>query len=165
MNKKGFTLIELITTFALASVIIVILINIVVVMKNIYSKDDLKTKLLINQSSLSHALNSKLNNDLIDSYISCSSTGFCYKFNLVDGSEIELKITENIIKFGDYVYKLEDGVEINNPSITKKTIPSTNIDIDNSFLIIKIPIKSNLYNNEDFGINLIYMYNSNKINL
>ena len=165
MNKKGFTLIELITTFALASVIIVILVNIVVIVKNIYSNDDLKTKLLINQSSLSQALNSKLNNDSIDSYINCSNTEFCFKFNLVDGSQIELKITDNIIKFGDYVYKLEDGVIVDNPSITKKTISSTNINIDNSFLIINIPIKSKLYKNEDFGINLIYTYNSNKITL
>lgn len=165
MNKKGFTLIELIATFALASVIIIILTNIVVIVKDIYSKDNIKTNLLIKQSNLSNALNSKLNNDFIDSYIRCSDTEFCYKFSLVDGSDIELKITDNIIKFGDYVYKLEDGVEVDNPSITKKTISTSNINLDNSFLIIKIPIKSKLYKNEDFGINLIYTYNSNKINL
>ena len=40
MNKKGFTLVELITTFALATVIIVLLINIVLLIKNIYSKNN-----------------------------------------------------------------------------------------------------------------------------
>ena len=54
MNNKGLTLVELITTFALTSVIVVLLINIVVVIKNVYSKSDIKTELYINQSNLSN---------------------------------------------------------------------------------------------------------------
>ena len=54
MNKKGFTLIELITTFALASVIIVILVNIIGIIKEMYVKTDVKSKLLVEQSNLSY---------------------------------------------------------------------------------------------------------------
>ena len=59
LNKKGFTLIELITTFALASVLIIILINIIIVIKNVYSKNDIRSELLIEQSNLSNLINKK----------------------------------------------------------------------------------------------------------
>ena len=52
MNNKGLTLIELITTFALSAVIIVLLINVVVSIRNVYSKVSVKSDLYITQSNL-----------------------------------------------------------------------------------------------------------------
>ena len=60
MNKKGFTLIELIMTFALTAVIVTILINIFLVIRDLYNDSDLKTTLIVNQGNLSNALNSKI---------------------------------------------------------------------------------------------------------
>ena len=71
LNKKGFTLIELITTFALASVLIIILINIIIVIKNIYSKNDIRSELLLEQSNLSNLINKKFDKDFLNSYFPC----------------------------------------------------------------------------------------------
>ena len=57
MNNKGLTLIELITTFALSAVIIVLLINVVASIRTVYSKVSIKSDLYITQSNLSTALN------------------------------------------------------------------------------------------------------------
>ena len=58
MNNKGFTVVELITTFAVASAIALVLFNIVLIIKNLYSNSNIKTNLLINQGNLSEQFNS-----------------------------------------------------------------------------------------------------------
>lgn len=157
MNKKGFTLVELVTTFALASIIIILLINVILVMKNLYTEYDIKTQLLINQGNLSKALNSKINS---------SNTVYCencilpvteeygeYNFNLLNVETITLKVTQSSIKFGGYVYKAGEGTTIEKPIITVEN------ESDYSFLVIKIPIKNKLYPNEDFGVTVVYTTN------
>lgn len=148
MNKKGFTLIELITTFALASVILILLINVIVLIKNVYTKSNTKTELLINQANLSNSLNSKLKKDNIKSYESCTDGNFCYEFTLSDDSVVRLEVFNTKIKFGNFVYTLVDDTTIETPSL---------ID-DKEFLVIKIPIKNKLFVNRNFGINLVYVY-------
>lgn len=165
MNKRGFTLIELITTFALSAVIVTLLVNIILVLKNMYSKSNIKTELIINQGNLSSALNSKINYDNLISYSECSDASFCYNFNFSSGESIALKITDSYISFGNYVYKLLEGSQVLDPSVSKEYVSLEDVELDNSFLVIKIPITNKLYPNEDFGINLVYPYNSNKISL
>ena len=145
MNKKGFTLIELIVAFGLAAVIIIVLFNVLLIIKINYEETSVRTKLYINQSTLSNVMNSKLNYGNIVSYSECPGS-FCYKFKLSNMEEIELSVTEDKIKFGTYVYKLASGDKVVNPSL----------DLDLPYLVIKIPIVSKTYPNEDFGINLVY---------
>jgi len=153
MNNKGLTLVELITTFALTAVIVVLLINIVVVIKNVYSKTNIKTELYINQSNLSNVLNSKINDNNLVSYEICADNNYllCVDFVLKE-EEIRLSVTEKEIKFGEYVYKLKDKTKVDNPSLN---------NTDNDILVINIPIINELYPNIDFGVNLVYLYNIN----
>ena len=160
MNKKGFTLVELITTFALASVIIVLLINVIVIIKSIYSNTNVKTELLINQSNLSNAMNKVISSDNVVTYDECNDSDFCYNFKFYDGESSKLIITNNVIRFGNYTYKLKNDSRVENPSVTKEHISGI-YDNNDTFLIIKIPIRNDKYPSEDFGINLIYPYNSN----
>lgn len=163
MNKKGFTLIELITTFALATVLIILLVNIVLIIKNIYSENEIRSKLLIEQSNLSNLINKKFDEDFLDSYIPCLDTDFCYNFNFVDGSTSKLVVSDKYIKFDNYIYKISDGVTIEEPSLELIDVEVTSSEVNNSFLVIKIPVKHKLYSKDDFGINIVYQYNSNKI--
>lgn len=145
MKSRGFTLVELIVTFALAAAIITILFNVVIIIKNNYEESTIRTKLIINQSTLSNLLNSKINNGNLVSYSECGGN-FCYRFTFRDGEVIELNVTETKIKFGNYVYVLAKGDKVVNPSL----------DYEEPYLILKIPVKAKLYPNEDFGITLIY---------
>lgn len=165
MNKKGFTLIELITTFALASVLIILLINIIIMIKNIYSKNDIKSELLIEQSNFSNLINQKLQSDFLSSYTPCSESDFCYNFSFIDGSSSMLVVSKEYIKFGSYVYKLKEGTTVENPTIKIIDVDVSSTIDNNSFLVVKIPIKHKLYSKEDFGINVVYQYNSNLITL
>lgn len=145
MNNKGLTLIELIVTFALALAIVIILINTLVIIKDNYNDTETRTNLVVNQSTLSNLLNEKFQGNNLVSYTSCAGT-FCYEFTFKDGDVLELNVTTDTITFGKYVYKLDKLSEVVDPSLT----------INNPYLIIKIPIKTKTYPNEDFGINLVY---------
>ena len=165
MKNKGFTLVELITTFALASVIVILLINLIVVIRNIYSKTNIKTELYINQSNLSNTMNKKINKDNLDSYEECDDEEFCYIFSFVDGETIKLSATESVIKFGDFVYKLDNRSKVVNPSLTTEYFAEIVDDVNDSILIINIPIENDMYPNTNFGINLIYQYNASQHNI
>ena len=165
MNNKGLTIIELITSFMMASIIIVLLVNVILILKNLYSSTSVKTELYIRQANLSKALNEKINFENLNSYEMCDATDSCYIFYFVDGEEVKLEIKDNVLTFGSFTYKLMNGNSfLSSPiSITKESVNVVDPNANNSFLIIKIPIKNKLYPIEDFGINLIYPYNSNKI--
>lgn len=165
MNNKGLTLVELITTFALTAVIVVLLINVIMVIKNLYTKTNLKTELYINQGNLSNVLNEKINSDNVDSYTPCTDSEFCYVFNFVDGESIKLVASENKIKFGDYTYNLNKKTKVVNPTLERMSINNNDENNDNHFLVLRIPIITELYPDIDFGINLVYPYDSNKTSL
>lgn len=156
MNNRGLTLIELITTFALTAVIVVLLINVIIVIRNVYSKSTIKTELYINQSNLSNSLNTKINHDKLDSYVECTDSSFCYVFNFIDGESIKLVVTENKVKFGNFVYELQENARVENPTINIDYLDSNG---SNNILTLRIPIYCDLYPNIDFGINLVYLYN------
>jgi len=161
MNKKGFTLIELITTFALSSVIIVLLINVVVSIRNIYSKTSIKSDLYITQANLSNALNSKLHAEQLDYYTACTDSLFCYDFVLIDGETFRLVVEETKITVGNQVYELTGKTKAVNPTLNVEYIEQNNTYSGNNILVLKIPIVNELYSNIDFGINLVYLYNIN----
>ncbi len=164
MNKKGFTLVELITTFSLVSVIVILLMNLLVLIKNIYSESNVKTNLLINQGNLNKVLNEAFKKDNLISYKSCNESDFCYDFNFSDGSIKRLNVTKDKITFDNYVYKLSEDSSIINPTVEKEYTLSNDLNSYDSMLVIKIPIKNKFYSG-NFGANIIYQYNSNKISL
>ena len=160
MNKKGFTLIELITTFALSSVIVILLINVVLLIKDIYTQNDIKSSLIIEQSNLSYFINNKFLPDSLEGYKECEESDFCYEFDFNDGTTSTLVIKNNSIRFDNYVYDLSQEVSIENPKVHMVKFDLVNTNTYNSVLIIDIPIKSKLYKNDNFGINVIYQFDS-----
>ena len=156
MRNKGFTLIELITTIALSSVVIILLLNIIILIKEIYIETNLKTELYVNQSNLSNVLNEKFKNNELYSSEDCSESNqiFCYSFSFNNDETIELSVTENKIKFGNYVYNIPENVTVDMKGVfyTSSSHTSSIYDIYQ----LKIPIVSKLYPNIDFGINLVY---------
>ena len=145
MNNKGLTLVELIVTFALATGIIILLLNVLIIIRNNYSDIEERTDLVVNQSTLSNLMNEKFVGDNLASRTNCAGT-FCYEFTFRDGSTVQLKVENDKITFGNYTYVLNEMSKVVNPSIT----------YDAPYLVIKIPITTKLYPNLDFGINLVY---------
>lgn len=167
MNKKGFTLIELITTFALATVIIIILLNIISIIKNIYVQNNIKSSLAIEQSNLSKFMNEKFNNKL-QYYVACSDSDYCYIFSFENEESIKLVVEEDNIRFGEYTYKLDKNTKVKNPTLNREYVDINDTSNTDNFLVINIPIVNKLYPKLNFGINLVYFNNdyifNNKIN-
>ena len=153
MKNKGFTLVELITTLALVATIIIILMNVVLTIKDLYFKYDTKTILYINQANLSKELNSKIKNNPYK-YLSttnpytCNSSGCT--FNRIDGTSPELSVTPQRISFDGYVYRFEDGTS---GSFNYNVVQVGGVD---TFLNIRIDINNVLYPGQNFGVNIVY---------
>ena len=161
LDNKGFTLIELITTFALSSIIVIILINTVMIIKENYVKIDTKSNLIIEQSNLSYLINSKFNKLDLISYEACFDTDFCYIFHFNGDENSKLVVGNDYITFDNYTYKMLEGSTIGESIFEINNVETLTNDVNNSFLIIDVPITHSLYNNQNFGINFIYQYNSN----
>lgn len=150
MNKKGFTLVELITTFSLASALIVILVNIVLIIKDIYIKYEIKTELLIKQGQLYNAVYDEINKN------TATDNPTEYVITIIDSSPNYLLqsdstfggvyVTEKLIRVGDFSYKAPKGV----------TFESGLDEIQGTtYKKFYIRITHSLYKNQDFGINLV----------
>lgn len=185
MNNKGFTLVELVATFALCSAIIFLLINVVLVIKNIYINYELKTNLIINQATLSNTLNEKIIDKEMITYSPCDSSGSCYIFYYNDYA-LKLFISNGTIKA--YTYGTMEYIDSNKTTTADYEIPSESLEYNNNgnniyyylykpytytntrgstidtinviddenFIVIDIPIENKLFKGKNFGINLVY---------
>lgn len=166
MKNKGFTVVEMVTSFALAAIIVTLLFSVVLSIKNIYSTSAIKTEMLIEQSNLSKKMNQVIKNNDISSYSICVDENYdiCYEFNHISGNSYKLLINtnDNIITFDNYTYKLGNNSKIGKEDIivSVETIAEISSDYNNSFLHIKIPIYNSSLSKEDLGINLVYPFNS-----
>lgn len=165
MKKNGFTLVELVTTFALASVLIILLINIVLIIKDIYTQSDIEGKLIVEKGSLIRVINRKFDENILKSYSVCDEGDFCYKFNYENNMSSILTISNDKIRFDNHVYKLIEGSSIGALQVETKIVDTELKNVDNSFLIIRIPILHKLYGNKNFGINIVYTFNSNETSI
>ena len=109
MNNKGFTLVELITTFAVASAVALVLFNVVLSIKDVYFTTNLDTNMLIDQANLNNQLYSKILGESITEIDFCDLSTNCYKIVYSNGEELNLVIKEKIITLGNYTYKLSNG--------------------------------------------------------
>lgn len=164
MNKKGFTVVELIVSFSLTIVITVFLVQIVLALNNLYNSSGVKTELLTKQSLISSQINDKLNEKTISSLTSCGS--YCLKFNYNDGTNDILKVdySNNIIEFGQFTTDLpEDSYfkDVKVDVVYGATIDNTK---NNAILNIVIPIYSDKLD-ENFGVNIAYQFNETRSNI
>ena len=163
-NPKGFTIIELITSFSLTMVVLVFLFNIVIIMKETYMTNTDKSTLIVNQSLLSTALNEDFYDKAVSfNSVSCGS-GYdkCYKMGFKGGGGATLSIStsDNKIKYGEAIYSSEDvDFIVGNVSACKQEYQDATY-ATNSYLNLKIDITSPVIENYQFGVNVIHLYDS-----
>jgi len=164
MNKKGFTVIELIVSISLTLVISVFLVQIVLALDNLYNNSGIKTELLTKQSLISSQINSKLNEKTISSLTSCGS--YCLKFNYTDSTNDILKInySNNTLEFGSFYTKLPEDSYFKDVSIDVVYGATIQNNVNNAMLNISIPILNNDIEGE-FGVNIVYQFNSDITNI
>ncbi len=160
MNKKGFTIIEFALAFVLLSVIVILLFQVIIVVKELYVSALLKTKLLTKQSVLVETFYDDLFSQDIAVVNRNSDDSVTFIFEDGSSKTFEYNRDEKIIKYGDFSTKLVDGSYFGNINLTTETVLDVTASMNNSFLKIKLPIYHPLLPEEDFGINMIYQYNN-----
>jgi len=159
MNKKGFTLVELIVSFALSIVVVIYIFNVVLMIKDLYITKGIKTNLLLKQSEIATMIeDSFLEKELTLFTVSNEEVEFLY-------DDLSTKILtynkeENYIEFDNKRVYLETGAEIGNFSFKDDVIVEKVTDQSyNSILSLKLPVVHN-YIEGDYGINIVHLYNS-----
>lgn len=161
MNKRGFTTIELITSFSVAITILIILFNVVLLIKDYYQDINTKTRLLVNKDNLSYAINSKLKDNTLKSLTTCADTSNCFLFTYNDNTSDKLiyDIDNSIITFNNYTFEITDDITVSNISI-KEDYTLSSSTIYNGYFVINIPITSN---NKDYSIRIMHQFNTENL--
>ncbi len=160
MKKRGFTLIEITVTFSLIALVVILLFQIIISLREVYIKGDFQTTLLSKQGILTKKINEDLQNLKLKSITSCGN--FCIKFNYQTGVsyDLSLNLENNSIQYHDYIWKLTDGSIIGQvETIVYENAQITETTMDNAILKIDIPVTHKLLE-KDYGIHILYQYHT-----
>lgn len=160
MKKNGFTLVEILISFSLASIVVILLLNVIIIMKNLYVEDGMKTNLLIHQANFTKRMQDVFHQSEVTEVNVCGDN--CLQFVFLDGSNKTLSYNEadSTFSFDNYKIELAKGTKVGKFSAETKTITTMQNPVYNdSILTIKVPITHKLIDGE-YGINFVYPYNS-----
>ena len=167
-NNKGFTVVELLVSVTLTVVIVLFLIEILLVLKNLYINTGIKTKLLTKQAIITENINNDLLNLNITIVKKCADADICIEFVYEDDSEYKSKKLifdrdGKYIKYDGIATNLVSGSKFGNINVSyEKIIGVNNNKTKDSILSIEVPIYHNLFERENYGINILYQYNSHE---
>lgn len=161
-NRKGFTIVEMLVAFSVATIVMILLFNIVLLIKDLYLEYGIKTELMIKQSNILKSMQDRTNEGLI-SITACGID--CYNFDTGNQTyNLKYDESDNSITFDKKktIYKGETS-KIKGITATTNTVVakvSSNPNIKNSVLTLKITVYDSLLD-ENYDINYNYSYNSN----
>lgn len=144
MNKKGFTLVELIVSFLLIATISIFLFQIVTIISTIYSEEGIRTELVLEQSNISNALNK-------DIYQNNKSGNYVKRIVIISENQVDIKFRDgssktlfvdqnkNTISYGKFTQKFLSGTTIGNIDVELDYVDNSRFKY-NGVSTIKIPI-------------------------
>ena len=156
MNKKGFTVIEVLTTFVLISIVVSLLISIVNSLVKIYNSSSIKTELYYKQSIISKDLNDSFLTKSISRINSCGTN--CITIVYFDSSTKKIQVEPSVITVGDNIYDIVNDSKIGDVKMELVYSPLPQNYKADTLLNIRIPI-SHIKVEGDYGINLVYQFN------
>lgn len=169
-NNRGITLVEMIVSMTLLVIISTFLFQMVISLKELYNSSGIKTEMLTKQANISKMINDDFKEKGIKIAQKCSDEDNCLAFYFEDGTSKTLKFTkrtdksEAYLEYGDYRTNLVDKSDFGVYQIETATVSNAGLN-NNSILKIDIPITHPLLKNQNFGINIIYQYNSNSTSI
>lgn len=171
-NNKGFSILELIVSFSMTMIIVVVLFEIIIYMKELYEKSVTQTELINKQNLITDYIYTDLTEKQLLRIFICGDN--CIEFNYLDGSSKQLKWDEELKTMGYGGYTM--GLIKNTDFDSTQTLVASNshalrgvkicynnvndISNTNSYVSIRIPLYNILFSEDDFGINILYTYDS-----
>ncbi len=165
-NNKGFTVVELLASFALTMVIVVFLFEILIELKDLYYEAGLKTEVVHKQSILVDKIRRQLDTSELVA-IDCSGDTCTFKFADISPVELTIDADGNIIKYDDDVIKFPEEVRFEEYSISTCSLANDKPDNDlglmegtnakNCYITLKIVVTSPKMD-KDYPIHIVYPY-------
>lgn len=177
-NNKGFSIVELLVSFVLTMVIVVILFEIIISMKDLYVESVTKTELLNKQNLFTDYIYSDIDKYGLNGISVCGENCISFEFNsgLAKNLEWSFYSNENIshalpsLSYGDYkVNLINDAYFDTNLTLTKDDYNFTGVKIcsepTKGYINISLPIYHTMFKDKNFGLNLLYVYDNLSVNL
>ena len=160
MKKNGFTVVELVVSFALTMIIVIMLLQVVTTVKNLYISAGIKTEMLNKQALINRAINQEFSTKTINSALRCGKGCVTFVYEDMTSSKLVVDKTNNTIAFNNYSTKLVSGSKFGEINISTETLLGIDINKNNSILILDIPIVHQLLPDDNYGVNIVYQYDS-----
>lgn len=177
-KNKGFSIVELIVSFSLTMIIVVILFEIIISLKNVYESSVTKSALISKQNILTDYIYSDIEDLGLLSVGPCGNN--CIQFMYETGDvknlsweyeydETNRKQSFQKIQYGDYAvdlianskFDLSQSVTIGDVQFKGAKICS-NIENYTNFSVmyvnIKLPIYNSKFENQNFGLNIFHVF-------
>lgn len=159
-NNKGFTVVELVVSFALAMIVAYFLFNLLYSLKNLAVDSRLKTELLQKQALMVRELEDDLENKKLVLATNCGKNCLDFFYDDATTKRLTLDTTNHYFRYGIFALKLLEGSYFGMIDVSNEQVITTGGGIKNdSIFKIKIPITHKLVKG-DYGINIVYQYNS-----
>lgn len=163
MNKKGFSLVELIVSFVIISLLSVVLFRTVMSLQ----EKQLRNLAYNNYITLNSTLNSIIQDDVTNKIITeldfCGRN--CYKFTYADATTktLTIDIENKLFKYGALSERLPASFSFyRDIEVQEEIVDGMAEGLYNSMLIIRIPISSTILPGD---LDIIYLYQyDNRIN-
>lgn len=167
LNKKGFTVVELLASFSLTMIIVVFLFEILIELKDLYYEASVKTEVIQKQSLLVSKIRNTLDtNDL--SGITCSGETCTFNFNDISPIKLEVNSSSNTIIFNDEKTKFPSDVKFKSYEIETCPISSgkpvndlgqlDGITAKNCYFSFNLLLESSRLDS-DYPIKIVYPFN------
>lgn len=177
-QNKGFSIVELIVSFSLTMIIVIILFEIIISLKNVYENSITKSALISSQNILTDYIYSDLNDYGLASVSACGDN--CIQFVYKNGDsknlsweyeydETSQRQSFQKIQYGDYAVDLITNSKFDlSLGATQSSYKFIGVKVcsyvqsydsnDVYFFDIKLPIYNTKFEGQDFGLNILYTF-------
>lgn len=172
-NNKGFSILELIVSFTLTMIIVVILFEIIIFLKNLYEDSVTKSQLVSIQNRFTDYIYSDINDLGLAGISMCGDN--CLQFSYDNGDirnlsweydydEDSQKQSFQKLRYGDYAVDLIANSKFDLTLATSRDEISyqgvkvcSNYVSSSSYISIKLPIYNTKFEDVDFGLSIFYV--------
>lgn len=147
-NNKGFSILELIVSFSICMVVMVVLLEIVITLKEVYEKSGIRTEMLNKENIIVDLVYSDILDKGLSNVESCGE--FCAKFTYSDATFKVLKSSNLTLEYGDYKTNILNGSAVDDFQIKN----------ENNVILVRIPVTHKLFFNENFDIKIVHYLGS-----
>lgn len=160
-NNKAFTLVELLVSFTLSMILVIIMFQLIINLKDVYMTSGIKTEMINKQYLMINKIYKDLTETKLTAISKCGQEQTdCIKLSFSTGETktFYVDITNNILNYDNYILKVNNTSTIGAITINSDTITETR-----KILTIKVPITNSNFKDTDFGINIVYPFNTTEV--